>query len=76
MTECDATIETTEVVEQEAPMARGSKTAKQDQMSLSECGQFDMKNHARENLTAWGAICKERCENRKSKRGEARRARK
>lgn len=44
--------------------------------SLREAAEFDQKNHARENLTGWGKICKERGENRKSKRGEARRQRK
>lgn len=45
-------------------------------MSLGECGKFDMENNLREKLSGWGRICKERFENRKSKRGVARRERK
>ena len=45
-------------------------------MSLGECAVYDRDNHLREKLTGWGKICKERGENRKSKRGEARRKRK
>lgn len=46
------------------------------QMGLKECAKFDMENHARENLTGWGKICKSRFEKHQSKRGERRRARK
>lgn len=45
-------------------------------LGLKECGKFDMEKGAREKLTGWGAICAERFENRKSKRGVARRERK
>ena len=70
MNEADSTIETVETT------TTNLGGATNHTMSLSECGAYDMENHARENLTGWGKICKDRCENRKSKRGEARRARK
>ena len=31
-------------------------------MGLSECAEFDKKNGAKNNLTAWGKICKARHE--------------
>jgi hypothetical protein len=51
-------------------------TGKKGAMTLSECAAFDMKNHARENLTGWGKVCKDRAERGLSRRGNARRARK
>lgn len=49
--------------------------SKYKQLSLREAGEYDMQNGLKDKLTGWGIICKERAENRKSKRGEARRTR-
>lgn len=54
---------------------QGGTEKKANTMSLRECAEFDRKNHARENLTGWGKVCKDRAEKRQSKRGEARRGR-
>jgi hypothetical protein len=54
----------------------GGTETKFKTMSLRECAEFDMKNHARENLTGWGKICKDRASKGLSKRGNRRRARK
>ena len=45
-------------------------------LSLTEAAAFDLKSGAREKLTGWGVICKDRFEKHQSKRGEARRRRK
>lgn len=29
-------------------------------MTLSQCGQFDKQNNAKNRLTGWGIICKDR----------------
>lgn len=50
--------------------------SKYKEFSLREAAEFDMKNGARERLTGWGKICKDRFERNQSKRGNARRARK
>ena len=39
-------------------------------MTLSQCGQFDKQNNAKNKLTGWGIICKDR-----AARGVSRRAR-
>jgi hypothetical protein len=57
-------------------VAAAVEPSKYKTMSLGECAKFDMENGLREKLSGWGRICKERFENRKSKRGVARRDRK
>ena len=51
-------------------------TSKYKTMTLSECAKFDLENHARETLTGWGAICKDRAAKGLSRRGNGRRSRK
>jgi hypothetical protein len=37
-------------------------------MSLKECGQYDFKTKAKERLTGWGIICKDRAARKVSRK--------
>jgi hypothetical protein len=42
------------------------------QMGLKQCAQFDKTNQLGTKLTAWGAISKERCEKKISRKARIR----